>query len=100
MGTVYRARDLTDGALVAIKILHGREVRDVQRFDLEGSILADLTHPAIVRYVTAGSADGGDRYLAVVWREGADLAGRLARNPLSPHESDFAARRAAGALAG
>jgi len=99
MGTVYRARDLTDGSLIALKILHGRDVRDIQRFDLEASILAELTHPAIVRYVAHGVADDGDRYLAMEWLEGTDLGGRLERDPLSLQESVFVARRAAEALA-
>ena len=48
MGTVYRARDLTDGATVAVKILNGRELREMARFDQEASILSGLAHPAIV----------------------------------------------------
>ena len=99
MGTVYRAIDLTDGAPVAVKILHGQELRDVQRFDLEASILAELVHPAIVRYLAHGISDGGDRYLAMEWLEGTDLAGRLERDPLSMAQSVFVARRTAEALA-
>jgi tetratricopeptide (TPR) repeat protein len=99
MGTVYCARDLTDGTPVAVKILHGQETRDIQRFDLEASILAELAHPAIVRYLAHGVAEGGDRYLAMEWLEGTDLAGRLERDPLSMAESVFVARRTAEALA-
>src|ERR1044071_337766 len=46
MGTVYRARDLTDGATVAVKILTGREAREAVRFEQEAAILAGLPHPA------------------------------------------------------
>ena len=61
MGTVYRARDLTDGATVAVKILTGREAREAVRFEQEAAILSGLTHPAIVRYVTSGIAESGER---------------------------------------
>ena len=57
MGTVYRARDVTDGATVAVKILNGRELREAARFDQEASILSGLTHPAIVRYLANGIAE-------------------------------------------
>jgi eukaryotic-like serine/threonine-protein kinase len=99
MGTVYRAHDLTDGALVAIKILTGREMREAERFGLEAAILADLTHPAIVRYIAHGVAERGDHYIAMEWLEGEDLAGRLEREPLDVPESVALGRRAAEALA-
>jgi eukaryotic-like serine/threonine-protein kinase len=97
MGAVYRARDLTDGSIVAVKILTGREVREAERFDLEAAILADLTHPAIVRYVAHG-VEGGDHFIAMEWLEGEDLATRLDRAPLKIADSVALARRAAEAL--
>jgi len=57
MGTVYRARDLTDGATVAVKILTGREAREAVRFEQEAAILSGLAHPAIVRYLASGIAE-------------------------------------------
>src|SRR3954447_26060545 len=65
MGTVYRARDLTDGATVAVKILTGREAREAVRFEQEAAILSGLTHPAIVRYLTSGVAEAGERFIAM-----------------------------------
>src|SRR5262245_13015235 len=99
MGTVYRARDVTDGAAVAVKILTGREIREAERFDLEAAILADLAHPAIVRYIAHGVADKGDHFIAMEWLEGEDLAARVDRQPPSVAESVALARRAAEALA-
>ncbi|HEY4393213.1 MAG TPA: protein kinase, partial [Polyangia bacterium] len=99
MGTVYRARDLTTGATVAVKILTGREVREAQRFDQEASILAGLVHPAIVRYITHGVADNGARYIAMEWLDGEDLATRLAREHPTIAETVAMARRTAEALA-
>jgi serine/threonine protein kinase len=99
MGTVYRACDLSDGTTVAVKILNGREVRERTRFDQEAAILADLSHPAIVRYVAHGVEETGDHYIAMEWLEGEDLADRLARQALSVTDSLFVVRRTAEALA-
>ena len=99
MGTVYRARDLTTGATVAVKVLTGREVREAQRFDQEASILAGLVHPAIVRYIAHGVADNGARYIAMEWLDGEDLAARLSRQHPTVTETVAIARRTAEALA-
>jgi eukaryotic-like serine/threonine-protein kinase len=99
MGTVYRARDLTDGATVAVKILTGREAREAVRFEQEAAILSGLTHPAIVRYVTSGVAESGERFIAMEWLDGEDLAMRLDRKPVTVAEAVAVARRSAEALA-
>jgi tetratricopeptide (TPR) repeat protein len=99
MGTVYRARDLGSGATVAVKILTGRERREIDRFDQEASILARLTHPAIVRYVAHGIAEGGQRYIAMEWLDGEDLCTRLERQAVTAVETVAIARRACEALA-
>ena len=99
MGAVYRARDLTTGATVAVKILTGREVREAQRFEQEAAILAGLVHPAIVRYITHGVADSGARYIAMEWLDGEDLAKRLEREHPTIAETVALAHRVAEALA-
>ena len=99
MGTVYRACDLASGATVAVKILTGREHREIQRFDQEASILARLAHPAIVRYLAHGVAEGGERYIAMEWLDGEDLCTRLERQPVTVAETIALARRASEALA-
>jgi serine/threonine protein kinase/tetratricopeptide (TPR) repeat protein len=99
MGTVYRARDLTDGSTVAVKILNGHDVRDRKRFDQEAAILSELSHPSIVRYVAHGQEETGDHFIAMEWLEGEDLAARLNRQALSVADSVFVIRRAAEALA-
>jgi len=70
MGTVYRARDLTDGATVAVKVLTGREAREAIRFEQEAAILSELAHPAIVRYLASGIAESGERFIAMEWLDG------------------------------
>jgi serine/threonine protein kinase/tetratricopeptide (TPR) repeat protein len=99
MGTVFLASDLSVGAPVALKVLRGRDAIDVERFEREASILAELVHPAIVRYVAHGVTPSGDHYLAMEWLDGVDLAHVLARRPLTLVECVAVMRRAADALA-
>ena len=99
MGTVFRAVDRSAGGWVAVKILREQTVQDVERFAREGSILAGLGHPGIVRYVAHGVTAAGEHYLAMEWLDGEDLAARLARRGLTGAETLALARRAAAALA-
>ena len=69
MATVYRAHDRETGASVALKIVR---LRDTGSFDEEASVLRELTHPSIVRYVTHGRTSDGP-YLVMEWLEGEDL---------------------------
>ena len=93
MGTVWRGRDQTTGAVVAVKILHREGEADLERFAREAAILAQLDHPAIVRYVAHG-----DDWLAMEWLEGETLAERLLRGRLGARTSVELVRRAAEAL--
>jgi tetratricopeptide (TPR) repeat protein len=96
MGAVYRARDRQTGGAVALKILLSGG--DAARFEREARVLAGLEHPAIVRYVGHGATASGERYLAMQWLEGEDLAVRLVRQALSLTESTEVVRRVAAAL--
>ncbi|HET6149010.1 MAG TPA: protein kinase [Polyangia bacterium] len=97
--TVYRALDRDTGALVAVKILHGRSSQQTGRFGQEAEVLAELSHPAVVRYVAHGSTPLGEHYLAMEWLEGQNLSDRLAGGALTIAESVDLGRRVAGALA-
>ena len=99
MGSVFRARDRTDGATVAVKLLHDRSPEIRERFAREARVLASLRHPAIVRYLAHGDVPGEGRYLAMEWLEGETLAARLARGPISLAETVAVAARLADALA-
>ena len=96
MGTVYRARDIETGEIVALKILHPDA--DPARFAREAGMLAELYHPGIVRYVTHAIDGGGAPYLAMEWLDGEDLACRLGRGRLTIAESVALVRRASEAL--
>jgi len=95
MGAVYRAHDKETRQTVALKLVSSMEAF---RFVREASILADLTHPAVVRYVAHGVNDDGSLYLAMEWLEGEDLAACLERGRLRTSDTLVVARRVAEAL--
>jgi serine/threonine protein kinase/WD40 repeat protein len=84
MGEVYRARDMTLGRDVAIKVLPEAWLSDPDRrvrFDREAKVLAALNHPGIGAIY--GIAEGhGTRGLVLELVEGATLAERLRSGPL------------------
>jgi eukaryotic-like serine/threonine-protein kinase len=98
MSVVYRARDMITGETCALKLLTGDGAAFLERFDREGKVLAELHHPAIVRHIAHGVTAAGDRWLAMEWLEGEDLATRLARAPLTIAEVVVLARVAAEGL--
>jgi len=62
MGAVFRARDLSEGTLVALKVIGRERLDGDERFAREGQVLAELSHPAIVRYVANGVTAAGRRF--------------------------------------
>src|SRR5262245_40462495 len=97
MGTVWRARDLRTEQSVALKLLHDTVPVQVERFLRESALLANFAHPNIVSYISHGTTRDGVPYLTMEWLEGESAAERLARGPLTLHESLGVLR---GALAG
>src|SRR5436190_7017796 len=82
MATVYRARDLRTGDRVALKVLEGEGTVSTDRFNQEATLLAQLRHPAIVRYLDHGVAPSGAPYLVMEWLQGETLEQRLEAGPL------------------
>ena len=84
MGEVFRARDVSTGAMVALKLLHPADgsFEQAARFDREARLLSQLGHPGIVSYLAHGKAEDGRPYLALEWLSGQDLGKRLAEGPL------------------
>ncbi len=79
MATVYRARRLPDGQMVALKILREQFAADaefVERFQREARAVASLTHPNMVQVFESGEADGV-HFIAMEFVEGEDLKKRL-----------------------
>ncbi len=99
MGAVYRAEDQATGAKAAIKVVGIQSASARERFLREGVVLAELSHPCIVRYVAHGLTPEGLPFLAMDWLDGEDLCARLARSALDPSESLAVVRRACEGLA-
>ncbi|HVK77242.1 MAG TPA: protein kinase [Kofleriaceae bacterium] len=97
MSLLYSARDRQSGERVAVKLMAGDRA-SVARFGREVQVLAELDHPAIVRYVGHGEARGGRPFLAMEWLEGEDLGTRLRRGALPVDDALQLAERVAQAL--
>src|ERR1043165_1340774 len=99
MGEVFRATDRATGACVAVKLLSDRGEHRSARFAREIDVLAELSHPGIVRYISHGIAPSGQLYLVMEWLDGEDLKTRLDRAPLTVGEANALATPGAEALA-
>lgn len=84
MGTVFSAYDRLTRQMVAVKVLHGKGDTDAARFEREAELLAELRHPAIVRFIDHGTTSHGEPYYVMEWLEGETLDERLARGTLMP----------------
>jgi tetratricopeptide (TPR) repeat protein len=100
MGAVYLARDRRTGKPVAVKVLHAAGAAEERaRFSREARLLAELSHPAIVRYIAHGVSSEGEPYLVLEWLDGHDLATHLQRRGRLDVETSVAiARQLAEAL--
>jgi tetratricopeptide (TPR) repeat protein len=96
--TVHRAIDRKSGETVALKRLRGQPDGEAMvRFAREAHLLAQLSHPGVVRYVAHGYVEG-DLYLAMEWLEGTTLLERLGKRSLTIAESVTLVHRVAEAL--
>jgi hypothetical protein len=98
MGSVYRARDLETGQIVALKVLHLERPFDLIRFGREATLLAKVHHPNVVDYVAHGEFEGV-HYLVQEWVEGVTLAEKLEAVGITAPEAVEVAIGLAGALA-
>lgn len=89
MGVVYRARQISLGREVALKVLSPELASDEtfsERFRAEGMHAARLDHPNVIPVYDAGE-DGGRLYLAMRLVDGMSLAERLRVNPPTASEA-------------
>lgn len=87
MGCVYRAVQTPLGRPVAVKVLSsfGGDPEFRQRFLLEASTSARLTHPHIVTVFDYGESESGDLYMVMELLDGVPLSSLLAKaEPLAP----------------
>jgi eukaryotic-like serine/threonine-protein kinase len=99
MGSVYRAQDLSTGALAAVKVMARQSASVRERFSREAAVLAELSHPCIVRYLAHGLTAQGMPFFAMDWLEGEDLCKRVGRSRLDVGESLTVLKRVCEGLA-
>jgi hypothetical protein len=100
-GEVVLARQTGLDRLVAVKRIHAHALAGadaLERFRREGTVLARLTHPAIVR-VHDFRREGADALLVMEYVDGASLADLLDQGPLPVHLALTALGDVADALA-
>jgi serine/threonine protein kinase/class 3 adenylate cyclase len=76
MGTVYRGEDLSDGSIVAIKVLKSAFARrpdSLRRFQKEARLLAEVNNPRVANLIEVNE-DDGVHYLALEFVDGINLA--------------------------
>lgn len=100
MGVVYRARQRSLGRDVALKILHpcySADSDEWRRFKAEAEAAAAFHHPHIVRVIHFGDDDRRP-FIVMELVEGASLAKRLDKGPLSIDDAVVVVMRLASAL--
>ncbi len=102
MGTIYRARRLHIGDMVAVKVLRPEVVGDVlsrQRFHREARAAALLHHPNAVVIHDFGEEPDGTTYIVMELLEGCNLRQVLAeQQTISPERSYEIIRQACAAV--
>lgn len=85
MAVVYRAKDLRNGRIVAIKVPSHNLVEDerfIRRFHREAQVLSQINHPGIVKVFDHGEI-GGTHFIAMEFLDGEGLNQILEREPLA-----------------
>src|SRR6516225_3880734 len=89
MGTVYLARQLPQGRVVALKMLREGTLAgpgQLARFRAEAEALSSMEHPNFLQVHEVGQHQGRP-YLALQFADGGNLAHLLARRLPTPHET-------------
>ncbi|MBI4863646.1 MAG: serine/threonine protein kinase [Candidatus Riflebacteria bacterium] len=97
-GTVYRARQLTLGRDVALKVLRHLGPEHIARFEREARFLATLAHPNILKVIDAGQ-DSTIPFIVSELVDGEPLSRRRKRQPLTLSEALATCAAIADALA-
>ena len=98
MGVVYLAHDRLSGEPLALKVLRIQGEADSSRFLREAELLAELSHPGIVRHVAHGRTAAGVMFLVLEWLDGETLDDRLHRQAITVAEAVALCLRVADAL--
>ena len=100
MATVYRAEDLSDETVCAVKVMLpilGRDEGLKKRFRQEAKMLSRLKHPNIVPILSYGE-ENGHLYYVLPYMPMGSLADRLANGPITMDETAHIISQTAAAL--
>ncbi len=88
MGVVYRARQLSLGRLVALKMILSTQIHPThaKRFHMEAEAAGRLNHPNIVQVFGVGELEGR-HYFSMALVEGWSLDDRLRAGPVPPADA-------------
>ena len=97
---IYKARHLSSGRIVAIRIVPAAGDFADQHWSLmqrEAAILGSLEHPAIVQMIECGEQNGV-RFLAYEYVDGGNLQEQMSRHPSQPRDAARLVERIARAV--
>lgn len=90
MATVFTARRLADGQVIALKVLREQYASDaefVERFQREAKAVSELVHPHMVRVYDSGR-DGAIHFISMEYVEGQNLKQLIRREaPVPPEQA-------------
>jgi serine/threonine protein kinase/Tol biopolymer transport system component len=100
--TVYKARDIRVGALVALEVLpaarYPRAADSEVRFRREAGLAAGLDHPHVSALLDAGETSDGNLFVTRRLEDGETLRNRIERGPMVPEHAVGLASQIAAAL--
>lgn len=82
MAEVFLSKDLLLHGLAAVTVLREGNIDARRRFAYESRLLANLRDPHLVWVLAVGETEDGAHYMALEYRDGPNLEGRLRIGPL------------------
>ena len=99
LGTVWKARRISDDTVAAIKVPRAEDIALVERLEVEAAALRALDHPQIVKLLESGPLDDGSLYLAMEYVDGPPLSQAIPAAGFSPARAYELFRQIAAAVA-